>query len=214
MCITWHLVHCTYRCTYLHTYISAYAYSVTCLCWYLLRFIKGFITRNQPPCPENMQFLEFVRTNWLNRLSKALPKNVLDKNWPSSPPACREASDILQAVYYRLMVRKYTRGLTEERKQQLQMKLEASDLFKGKKSCYEESVGPYFQQSHLSEYAQKHSEGKRETHSSSEQRHSCHTYVCMCLHTYMCSLLHRCPGRKGAGDLPCQVSRHPTATGT
>lgn len=114
------------------------------------KFIKGFITRNQPPCPENMQFLEFVRTNWLNRLAKALPKNVLDKNWPSSPPACREASDILQAVYYRLMVRGYTRGLTEERKQQLQMKLEASELFKGKKSCYENSVGPYFQQSHLS----------------------------------------------------------------
>ena len=58
------------------------------------------------------------------------------------------------------MVRGYTRGLTEERKQQLQMKLEASELFKGKKSCYENSVGPYFQQSHLSEYAQKHSEGK------------------------------------------------------
>ena len=201
MCITWHLVHCTYRCTYLHTYISAYAYSVTCLCWYLLRFIKGFITRNQPPCPENMQFLEFVRTNWLNRLSKALPKNVLDKNWPSSPPACREASDILQAVYYRLMVRKYTRGLTEERKQQLQMKLEASDLFKGKKSCYEESVGPYFQQSHLSEYAQKHSEGKRETHSSSEQRHSCHTYVCAFIRT--CVLYYT-----GAQDAKVQGTFH------
>lgn len=124
-------------------------YVVLCLCFY--RFIKGFITRNQPPCPENMQFLEFVRTNWLNRLAKALPKNVLDKSWPSSPPACRTASDVLQAVYYRLMVRTYTRGLTEERKEQLQMKLEASELFRDKKNCYEESVGPYFQQSHLSE---------------------------------------------------------------
>ena len=137
--------------------IPAIAIPVWCICtWSFVcfyRFIKGFITRNQPPCPENMQFLEFVRTNWLNRLAKNLPKNVLDKEWPSAPPACREASDVLQAVYYRLMVRKYTRGLTEESKQQLQMKLEASELFRDKKGCYEESVGPYFRQSYLSEYA-------------------------------------------------------------
>ena len=97
-----------------------------------------------------MQFLEFVRTNWLNRLAKALPKNVLDKKWPASPPACKTASTELQAVYYRLMVRKYMQELTEERKQQLQMKLEASELFRDKKSCYEESVGPYYRPSHLS----------------------------------------------------------------
>lgn len=179
----------TYIYTYLqerccHTY--TYAYSVRCLCRYLLRFIKGFITRNQPPCPENMQFLEFVRTNWLNRLAKALPKNVLDKNWPSSPPACRDASDVLQAVYYRLVVRRYTRGLTEERKQQLQMKLEASELFKGKKSCYEESVGPYFQQSHLSEYTQKHSEAEEGATQFIATPLLSHLrmYICACLHVF------------------------------
>ena len=116
------------------------------------RFIKGFITRNQAPCVENQEFLQFVRTNWLSTLAQNLPKNVLDKKWISPPPACAPASEVLRTVYYRLMVRKYVRSISPERKEQLQMKLEASQLFKGKKSCYEISVPPYYKPNYLSKF--------------------------------------------------------------
>ena len=115
----------------------------------VVRFIKGFMTRNQAACPENQKFLQFVRTNWLERLAKSLPKNVLDKKWITPPPACTTASEVLRAVYYRQMVRRYVRALSPDRKEQLQMKLEASELFKGKKSCYEASIAPYYKPTYL-----------------------------------------------------------------
>jgi myosin-1 len=138
-------------------YAARYRASATVL----RTFIKGFMTRNQAACPENQKFLQFVRTNWLERLAKSLPKNVLDKKWITPPPACTTASEVLRAVYYRQMVRRYVRALSPDRKEQLQMKLEASELFKGKKSCYEASIAPYYKPTYL---------GQHETHAQQTVR--------------------------------------------
>lgn len=55
-----------------------------------LRFIKGFIYRNHPRCPENEYFLDYIRFSFLMNLKRNLPKNVLDKSWPTPPPSLCE----------------------------------------------------------------------------------------------------------------------------
>lgn len=57
---------------------------------FLFRFIKGFIYRHQPRCPENEYFLDYVRYSFLMKLNRNLPKSVLDKSWPTPPPALAE----------------------------------------------------------------------------------------------------------------------------
>lgn len=57
------------------------------------RFIKGFITRNQPACIDNSEYLAYVRQNYLSRLMESLPKTVLEKDsWPTPPPIMQEVS--------------------------------------------------------------------------------------------------------------------------
>lgn len=58
------------------------------------RFIKGFITRNQPTCIDNSEYLAYVRQNYLTRLRESLPKTVLEKDsWLTPPPIMQEVSD-------------------------------------------------------------------------------------------------------------------------
>ena len=58
--------------------------------------MKGFITRNEEVNETNARFQQLVKCEWLNRLSKALPKNVLDNSWPKVPYSCKGASTELQ----------------------------------------------------------------------------------------------------------------------
>ncbi|XP_023664401.1 unconventional myosin-Ih-like isoform X1 [Paramormyrops kingsleyae] len=105
------------------------------------RFIKGFMTRNQPVCRENTEYLTFIRQSYLTRLKENLPKNVLDrKSWLTPPPLLKETSRLLRQLHTRLLVRKYVRGITAQQKAQLQMKSVTSALFKGKKESYPQSV--------------------------------------------------------------------------
>ncbi|KAJ8393918.1 hypothetical protein AAFF_G00054510 [Aldrovandia affinis] len=105
------------------------------------RFIKGFITRNQPACVDNSEYLAFVRQNYLTRLKDNLPKTIVDcNNWLTPPPIMEEASRLLQKLYSRHLVRQYVRNITTQRKAQLQLKAVASSLFKGKKESYPQSV--------------------------------------------------------------------------
>ncbi|XP_061590173.1 unconventional myosin-Ih isoform X2 [Cololabis saira] len=105
------------------------------------KFIKGFMTRNQPACVDNSEYLAYVRQSYLTRLNKHLPKTVLQKDaWLTPPPIMKEASWLLQKIYVRYMVRKYIRGITPQRKLQLQLKLQTSSMFKGKKENYPISV--------------------------------------------------------------------------
>ncbi|XP_043924449.1 unconventional myosin-Ih [Protopterus annectens] len=115
------------------------------------KFIRGFIYRNQPLCPENAEFVIFVRHNYLTRLRNNLPKNVLDKIWLKPPTIAIETSEMLQKLCQRNMVRKYVRGITPQRKAQLQQKLIASEIFKGKKEGYVQSVARPFADTRLSE---------------------------------------------------------------
>uniref|UniRef100_A0A4W6G9L8 Myosin IH n=1 Tax=Lates calcarifer TaxID=8187 RepID=A0A4W6G9L8_LATCA len=81
------------------------------------QFIKGYMTRGQAKTTDNSEYLAFVRQNYLNRLKENLPKTVLDKTtWLSPPPVLVETSEILRKLHYRLMVRKYVRGITPQKK--------------------------------------------------------------------------------------------------
>ncbi|TKS78769.1 Unconventional myosin-Ih [Collichthys lucidus] len=116
------------------------------------RFIKGYMTRGQAKCTDNSEYLAFVRQNYLNRLKNNLPKNVLDKtSWQTPPAVLTETSEMLRKICYRLMVRKYVRGITPQRKAQLQLKFITSSIFKGKKDNYPQSVAQPFVDTRISE---------------------------------------------------------------
>lgn len=63
---------------------------------HLFRFVKGFITRNEPVNATNARFQQLVKCEYLIRLSKSLPRSVLDRKWPQPPSSCTEASKILK----------------------------------------------------------------------------------------------------------------------
>ncbi|KAE8292121.1 Unconventional myosin-Ih Myosin-1H [Larimichthys crocea] len=116
------------------------------------KFIKGYMTRGQAKCTDNSEYLAFVRQNYLNRLKNNLPKNVLDKtSWQTPPAVLTETSEMLRKICYRLMVRKYVRGITPQRKAQLQLKFITSSIFKGKKDNYPQSVAQPFVDTRISE---------------------------------------------------------------
>lgn len=114
-------------------------------------FVKGFIYRNQEVSEANAKFLQFVRYRFLVKLKDSLPKVILrhDRLWPEAPPAAKEASNLICKLHRRHVVRKYIRALPRERKAQLEMKLLAHELFKGKKVSYEGSVRNYYLDSRM-----------------------------------------------------------------
>ncbi|XP_006640272.2 unconventional myosin-Ih isoform X1 [Lepisosteus oculatus] len=116
------------------------------------KFIKGFINRNQPLCEENADYIAFVRHNYLVKLKDHLPKNLLDKTtWLKPPLMLETTSQILRRLCTRTMVRKYVKGVTAQRKAQLQLKVVTSALFKGKKDGYPQSVAKPFADTRLNE---------------------------------------------------------------
>uniref|UniRef100_A0A3P9P9Z4 Unconventional myosin-Ih-like n=1 Tax=Poecilia reticulata TaxID=8081 RepID=A0A3P9P9Z4_POERE len=59
------------------------------------KFIKGFMTRNQPACIDNSEYLAYVRQNYLTRLKENLPKSVLDMDsWLTPPPILKEVNEL------------------------------------------------------------------------------------------------------------------------
>ncbi|CAJ1068809.1 unconventional myosin-Ih [Xyrichtys novacula] len=116
------------------------------------KFIKGYMTRGQAKTTDNSEYLAFVRQSYLNRLKDNLPKTVLDKTtWLKPAAVLEETSEILRKLHYRLMVRKYVRGITPQRKAQMQLKLVTSSIFKGKKESYPQSVAIPFLDTRISE---------------------------------------------------------------
>uniref|UniRef100_A0A672LRC8 Unconventional myosin-Ih-like n=1 Tax=Sinocyclocheilus grahami TaxID=75366 RepID=A0A672LRC8_SINGR len=105
------------------------------------RFIKGFMNRNQPVSMDNSEYLAFVRQSYLTRLKDNLPKSVLDKTtWLTPPPIMQEASVFLRKLHTRLLLRKYVRGISSQQKVQLQIKALTSDIFRGRKENYPQSI--------------------------------------------------------------------------
>ncbi|EDV29859.1 uncharacterized protein TRIADDRAFT_49825 [Trichoplax adhaerens] len=113
------------------------------------KFIKGFITRNGPLSDDNKQFIQYARISFLETAARNLPKTVLDKSWIKAPTALVEASELLRDMHMQYMVRKYVKNITPQRKDQLNLKLKASEFFKGKKLNYPESVSCPFVPSRL-----------------------------------------------------------------
>ncbi|KAA8593715.1 hypothetical protein FQN60_004549 [Etheostoma spectabile] len=108
------------------------------------RFIKGFIYRYKERCPENEYFLDYVRYSFLMKLHRNLPKNVLDKSWPTPPAALSEASEHLRKLCMQNMVWSYCKKISPEWKHQMEQKMIASELFKDKKDNYPQSVPKLF----------------------------------------------------------------------
>ncbi|XP_058632964.1 unconventional myosin-Ih isoform X2 [Onychostoma macrolepis] len=116
------------------------------------QFIKGYITRREAKTTDNSEYLAFVRQSYLNRLKDNLPKTVLDKTtWLTPPPVMTETSEILRQLNTRMMVRKYVRGITPQKKAQLQQKVVTSAIFKGKKDSYPSSVAVPFVDTRINE---------------------------------------------------------------
>lgn len=114
-------------------------------------FIKGFITRHDAPTNLNHRFIQTTKAHFLIRLSKSLPKNVLDRSWPKPPKACEKASGLLRVMHLQHMVGRYCKSLSAERKAQMDLKVIAESLFKGKKKSYQSSIANYFKETRLVE---------------------------------------------------------------
>ncbi|XP_061655785.1 unconventional myosin-Ih isoform X2 [Phyllopteryx taeniolatus] len=105
------------------------------------RFIKGFMARSEPTGADNREYLAYVRQNYLTRLKQNLPQTLVrSDSWLSPPPIMKEASRLLKRLFLRHLARKYVRGISEERKAQLLLKVRTSCMFKGKKENYPLSV--------------------------------------------------------------------------
>ncbi|KAK2501550.1 hypothetical protein MC885_004990, partial [Smutsia gigantea] len=115
------------------------------------RFIKGFINRNKPLCPDNEEFIMLVRKNYILNLRYHVPKNVLDKSWLRPPGMLEYASDLLRKMCTRNLVWKYCRGITAERKVLMQQKMVTSEIFRGKKEGYAESLNQPFANTRIDE---------------------------------------------------------------
>ncbi|KAJ8379362.1 hypothetical protein SKAU_G00001400 [Synaphobranchus kaupii] len=116
------------------------------------KFIKGYMERHKASPADHSEYLAFVRNNYLNKLKVNLPKTVLDKTtWLTPPPVVKETSELLRALHTRMLVRKYVRGITAQRKAQLQLKGITSAIFKGKKDSYAQSVSKPFVDTRISE---------------------------------------------------------------
>uniref|UniRef100_A0A8B9KV59 Myosin IHb n=1 Tax=Astyanax mexicanus TaxID=7994 RepID=A0A8B9KV59_ASTMX len=109
------------------------------------KFIKGFMNRNQPVSMDNSEYLAFVRQSYLTRLRENLPTSVLDRtSWLTPPP-------IMQEVKAYKMFRNDSIVLCcTSFCFQLQMKALISDIFKGKKENYPQSVHQPFADTRIS----------------------------------------------------------------
>lgn len=99
-------------------------------------FIKGFITRNDPPNGFNEAFIANTKRMWLIRLSKQLPTKVLDKSWPPAPGHCQEASTYLHRLHRLHLARVYRLNLSADKKRQFELKVLAEKVFKGIKVTF------------------------------------------------------------------------------
>ncbi|KAM6156088.1 unconventional myosin-Ih [Rhynchocyon petersi] len=113
------------------------------------KFIKGFINRDKPLCPDNEEFVLLVRKNYILNLRHHVPKNVLDKSWLKPPGILENVSTTLRRMCTRNLVRKYCSGLSAERIAQMRQKVVASDIFRGKKDGYSETLNQPFADSRL-----------------------------------------------------------------
>ncbi|KAL1501336.1 hypothetical protein ABEB36_006675 [Hypothenemus hampei] len=144
-------------------------------------FIHGFITRNEPLNEDNRKFILSTKINWLHRLAKGLPKNILVRTWPPYPRVCEEASKLLEVMYGAHMSRRYRLALTPEKKRQFELKVLAEKLFKGKLRDYPLSVPQLFEYNRVQSTESKSSystqlNGDKEIYATSVKKYDRHGY--------------------------------------
>ncbi|CAB4016632.1 unconventional myosin-Ia-like isoform X5, partial [Paramuricea clavata] len=100
------------------------------------RFFRSHATAVIQRC-----WLSYLVSRFLKKLSKNLPsESPLDRSWPSSLQRFRIANQLVKDLYHLHRCRKYRLNLTPEKVKAMKEKAKASDMFKGKKSLYPESV--------------------------------------------------------------------------
>lgn len=92
--------------------------------------------------PKIMKFLRvFFRYRFLVTLKKNLPSvSPVDEHWPSSSPMFRKTNSLLKNMYHSWRCKKYRDNISSERRNILKEKLQASEVFKDKKSLYPSTV--------------------------------------------------------------------------
>uniref|UniRef100_A0A8C5DX94 Unconventional myosin-Ic-like n=1 Tax=Gouania willdenowi TaxID=441366 RepID=A0A8C5DX94_GOUWI len=88
------------------------------------RLIKGFIYRHEEYGPENDYYLHHIRYSFLKNVRQNLPKNVLDKSWPTPPALLAEVSPQLNMIDFfdEILI--------------MMQKVVASEIFKDQKDSY------------------------------------------------------------------------------
>ncbi|KAK3853225.1 hypothetical protein Pcinc_040224, partial [Petrolisthes cinctipes] len=127
-------------------------------------FIQGFITRNEPVNETNARFQQLVKCEYLLRLSRSLPKHLLDKRWIKAPSSCKNTSPILYSLHRTHMARQYVRRMSPERRTLFEEKVLAEQLFKGKKASYPQSLPNWFLSTRLDPVSESLTKNAFENH--------------------------------------------------
>ncbi|XP_077392937.1 unconventional myosin-Ib isoform X5 [Festucalex cinctus] len=95
--------------------------------------------------------IQRIMQKYFAGLKKTLPSmSPIDKNWPARPYRFLDAAHTqLRTIFHLWRCKKYRSHFTEERKAVYEEKLEASELFKDKKSLYPSSVSQPFKGDYL-----------------------------------------------------------------
>uniref|UniRef100_A0A8C6J889 Uncharacterized protein n=1 Tax=Melopsittacus undulatus TaxID=13146 RepID=A0A8C6J889_MELUD len=112
------------------------------------KFINGFINRKKPLCPENTEFVRLVQYKYLMRLRDHIPKNVLDKSW-LQPPSILEEGEWCLVQLLMLPMEKLHEDKGCPFSKQLEQKVVASAVFRGKKEGYVQSINQPFADTRL-----------------------------------------------------------------
>ncbi|XP_022782685.1 unconventional myosin-Ib-like isoform X3 [Stylophora pistillata] len=97
--------------------------------------------------PKIMKFLRlYLCYRYLTKLKTNLPSlSPLDTHWPSSSPMFRETNNLLKGIYHSWRCKKFRERCPPEKRAILKEKLQASEVFKDKKSSYPSTVAVPFQ---------------------------------------------------------------------
>ncbi|XP_077435970.1 unconventional myosin-Ib isoform X3 [Vanacampus margaritifer] len=130
-----------------------HAVAVIWACWQGLkvrREYRKFFRANAGKKIYNFTIQRIMQKYFLG-LKKTLPSiSPIDKNWPARPYHFLDAAHTqLRTIFHFWRCKKYRSQFTEEKKAVYEEKLEASELFKDKKSLYPSSVSQPFKGDYL-----------------------------------------------------------------
>ncbi|NWV58802.1 MYO1A protein, partial [Malurus elegans] len=118
--------------------------------WKVRRTYRKCFRAGASSCLANFIYRRLVQ-RYLVGLAKNLPPlSVTDRTWPSAPYRFLDDANMeLKNIFYHWKCKKYRDQLPPSRRTQLQAKLCASELFKGKKTLYPKSLQQPFRGEYL-----------------------------------------------------------------